>query len=252
MARRSGKGEEVREYQALRRVALFVFLVGLLPSHAVTQEKPPIKAGPPAPAAEAAPPADAMGTLVVHLAGNRKFCVERNEVGTKTGAVKPRQERNSPLVTTFGYKYQISASRHGATSIIKLMESPTTRTAYMQKQLPRKSLPQPRLATPKDQKATNRPFGGQNQIARWIPEGTCTTLAPDYSFPLAPGHYDIYLGFDVLISSGQWVPLQSDYVTDVTVDKDMMTRVDGRVDYTDGVRTVKMESSHKPSPPAKR
>jgi hypothetical protein len=101
-------------------------------------------------------------------------------------------------------------------------------------------------------KTSNRPFGGQNQSPRWIPEGTCTTLAADYSFPLAPGNYDIYLGFDVLVSSGQWLPLQSDYVTDVTVDKDLTTRVDGRVDYTDGVRTVKMESSRKPSPPAKR
>jgi len=242
----------VREYQALRRVALFVFLAGLMPTHAVTQEKPPVTADSPAPAAEAGPAAGEMGTLVVHLAGNRKFCVERNEVGMKPGTVKPRQERNSPLVTTFGYKYQISASRRGTTSIIKLMESPTTRTAYMQKQAPRKSPPQPRLATPKDLKATNRPFGGQSQITRWIPEGTCTTLAADYSFPLAAGHYDVYLGFDLLVSSGQWLPLQSDYVTDVTIDKDMTTRVDGRVDYADGVRTVKMESSHKPSPPAKR
>jgi hypothetical protein len=242
----------VREFQAVRPVALFVLLALLGPMHAFTQEKPPVKAAPPPPAAEAGTATGDMGTLVVHLAGNRKFCVDRNEVGAKPGTVKPRQERSSPLVTTFGYKYQISASRRGTSSIIKLMESPTTRTAYMQKQAPRKSLPQPRLATPKDLKAINRPFGGQAQIARWIPESTCTTLAADYSFPLAPGHYDIYLGFDVLVSSGQWLPLQSDYVTDVTIDKDLSTRVDGRVDYTDGVRTVKMESSRKPSPPAKR
>ena len=87
----------MREYQALRRVALFVFLAGLMPTHAVTQEKPPVKADSPAPAAEVAPAAGEMGTLVVHLAGNRKFCVERNEVGMKPGTVGPSMNIQSGI-----------------------------------------------------------------------------------------------------------------------------------------------------------
>jgi len=201
------------------------------------------------PAAQTAPAAEETGTLTLELSGNRNFCVNRNEVDFKPGTVKPRQERNAPLVTTFGYKYQVSASRRGATAITKLMESPTIRTAYMERQLPEKKPPQPRLATPKDQKAMSQPFQMAKKVPRWIPESECTMLPPQQSFSLAPGRYDIYLGFDVLLNNGQWAPMQSDYVTDVLIEKGLVTRVNGRVDYTGGVRTVNLESSEKPGPP---
>jgi hypothetical protein len=220
-----------------------LLLAGLAGAAGMVQEKPQS-----APETQTAPATEEVGTLSLQLSGNRNFCVDRNEVDIKPGAVKPRQYRNAPLVTTFGYKYQISASRRGTSSITKLMESPTIRTAYMERQLPEKKLPQPRLATPKDQKSSSQPFQQTKKVPRWIPESTCTTLPPEHSFPLAPGRYDIYLGFDVLLNNGQWAPMQSDFVTDVLIEKGQVTRVNGRVDYTGGVRTVKLESSEKPRP----
>lgn len=204
-----------------------------------------------APAAPPEPAAEEMGTLIVELTGNRNFCVDRNELTAKPGTIKPRQYRDAPLVTTLGYKYQFSANRRGTTAILKLMESPIFRTAYIENEIPPKGLPQPRLATPKDQKTATPALQGPKKIPRWIPENTCTVLAPEYSFPLAPGRYDVYLGFDVLVGGGQWVPLQSDFVTDQIIEKGRVSRIQGRVDYTDGVRTVKLDSSPKPGPPAK-
>ena len=229
------------------RLLLASLLAGISGPVGMAREQP---AAPPA--AQTAPAAEEGGTLVIQLSGNRNFCVDQNEVDFKPGSVKPRQQRNAPLVTTFGYKYQISASRRGTSSITKLMESPTIRTAYMERQPPDKTTPQPRLATPKDRKDSSQPFKMAKKVPRWIPGGTCTTLQPEYSFSLVPGRYDIYLGFDVLLHNGQWAPMQSDYVTDVLIEKGLATRVLGRVDYTDGVRTVKLESSEKPGPPAKK
>ena len=242
-----GKEAGVRRRRRSSVAALGALLAGLWGLPAQAQEA----TGTPT-AAQTAPAAEEMGTLIVELTGNRNFCVNRNELEAKPGSIKPRQYRNAPLVTTFGYKYQISASRRGTAAILKLMESPIIRTAYMETQPPERGLPQPRLTTPKDQKTATQSFQGPKKITRWIPESTCTVLAPEYSFPLAAGRYDVYLGFDVLLNGGQWAPLQSDFVTDQILEKGQVTRIQGRVDYTDGVRTVKLDSPPKPAPPAKR
>jgi hypothetical protein len=204
---------------------------------------------PSAPTAQTAPAEETTGTLTLQLSGNRTFCVVRNEVDFGPTRAKPRQYRDSPLITTFGYKYQISASRRGSRSVSKLMESKTFRTARLENPQPEAKPPQPRLMTPKDKKASNQPLKQAKKRTQWIAESECTTLLPEHSFPLAPGLYDIYLGFDVLLNNGQWAPMQSDFVTDVLIEKGQVTRVNGRVDYTDGVRTVKLESSEKPRPP---
>jgi hypothetical protein len=201
-----------------------------------------------APVPQTAPAVEDAGTLILQLAGNRNFCVDRNEIDIKPGSVKPRQQRIAPLVTTMGYKYQISANRRGTTGIVKLLESPTIQTAYMMKEHKKQGPPQPRLATPKDLKNPTNPLAGAQKVPHWIAENTCTTLKPEYSFPLSEGHYDVYLGFDVLLNNGQWVPLQSDFLTDVAVQKGLVTRVDGRVDFEGGARTVKLESFEKPVP----
>jgi len=196
---------------------------------------------------EKAPPAAAdMGRLSLKLSGNLSFCVNGNEISFKPGAVKPRQYRSAPLITTFGYKYQISVTRRGSSGIVKLLESPTYPTAYTTLERKETGPPQPRLATPKDLKKPSQPFRPPQKVPHWISENTCTKLKPDYSFPLAAGHYDIYLGFDLLLNTGQWVPLQSDYLTDIVIDKDSVTQVDGLVDYTDGVRTVHLDTAHNP------
>jgi len=223
-----------------------LLLAGLAGAAGMAQERPQS-----APATQTAPATEDMGTLSLQLSGNRKFCVVHNEIDFEAGVVKPRQYRNGPLVTTFGYKYQISASRRGTSSIIKLLESPTIRTAYLEAQVPEAKPPQPRLATPKDKKASSQPLQQSKKQPRWIRESGCTTLLPEHSFSLAPGRYDIYLGFDVLLINGRWAPMQSDFATDVLIEKDQVTRVNGRVDYTDGVRTVKLESSEKPMPAGK-
>ena len=223
-----------------------LLFVGMAGAADTAQERPQS-----APATQTAPAAEDTGTLSLQISGNRKFCVSHNEVDFEHGTVKPRQQRNSPLITTLGYKYQISASRRGAGSIIKLMESPTIRTTYMERQIPDAKPPQPRLTTPTDKKTSSQPLKQTKKLPRWVPGSGCTTLLPEHTFPLAPGRYDIYLGFDVLLFNGQWAPMQSDFVTDVLIEKGRVTRVNGLVDYTDGVRTVKLESPEKPPPAGK-
>jgi len=223
-----------------------LLLAGLAGTAVMAQETPPG-----APATQTVRATEEEGTLSLQLSGNRKFCVERNEVDFRPGTVKPRQYRDAPLVTTFGYKYQISASRRDTGSITKLMESPTIRTAYAERQEPEPKPPQPRLYTPKDKKASSEPLKQPKKVTKWIRGSACTTLLPEHSFPLAPGRYDIYLGFDVLLNNGQWTSTQSDFVTDVLIEKGQVTRVNGRVDYTDGVRTVKLESPENSLPAGK-
>ena len=43
--------------------------------------------------------------------------------------------------------------------------------------------------------------------------------------------------------NGIWSPLQSDFVTNVLIEKGKVSRVQGTVDYSKGVRTVKLEAS---------
>jgi hypothetical protein len=201
-----------------------------------TPESPPATAQ--TPAAEPVDPAK-QGTLTLKLDGNRQFCVVQNELEFSEAAhQKPRQQRNSPLITTMGYKYQISVSRRGASGVTKLFESPTIRTTYYEKPKSNEGTPQPRLPTEKDKKEAGRPFGAAKKVPRWIPDSACTTLNPEYSFSLLEGRYDVYLGFDLLAPNGHWVPLQSDFIVDLTIERGKESRVQGKVDYSAGERIV--------------
>ncbi len=216
----------------------------------IAQESRPASQAPSPPEPSASTETPEQGTLVLQLDGNRRYCVKWNEIPLREGAVRPRHERSGPLITTYGYKYQISATRRGATGVTKLFESPAIRTAYNVRERPPNLPPSPRLPTPEDLKAETRPPRSR-ESTRWIKEHTCTDLKPEYSFPIAPGRYDVYLGFDLLVSTGSWVPLQSDYVTDVSVERDQKTRIRGRVDFSNGVRTVKFEPVGRPRPAGK-
>lgn len=216
----------------------------------IAQENRPASQAPTPPEPSSPTETEEQGTLVLQLDGNRRYCVKWNEIPMREGAVRPRHERSGPLITTYGYKYQISATRRGATGVTKLFESPAIRTAYTVQERPPDLPPSPRLPTPEDLKAKTRPPRSRRST-RWIKEHTCTNLNAEYSFPMAPGRYDVYLGFDLLVSTGNWVPLQSDYVTDVSVERDRKTRIRGRVDFSNGVRTVKLEPVRKPRPAGK-
>ena len=182
------------------------------------------------------------GTLLLSLSGDRKFCVNRNELDLAESARKPREQRTGPVITTMGYKYQISVSRRGGSGVTKLFESPLIRTAYWETPKKSQEPPQPRLPTEKELKKMQQHTYGTNKTIRWIAENTCTTLLPEYRFPLAPGRYDVYLGFDLLGINGQWVPLESDFVTNLIVETGKTSRVEAKVDHSGGVRTVKLEA----------
>jgi hypothetical protein len=192
--------------------------------------------------ANAAAPADG-GTLLVTISGNRQFCVRMNEMSFSREALKPREQRSGPLITTMGYKYQISMSQQGKSGVVKLLESPTFRTAYMEKIKKPPEYPQPRLPTEKEIKKAGPKRYTTGERLHWMPKDTCTTLQQEYTFPLPEGRYDIYLGFDLLVLNGMWSPLQSDFVTNVLIEKGKVSRVQGTVDYSKGVRTVKLEAS---------
>ena len=222
------------------------------PAPPANEEKAPVEGAPDssppsqAPAAETVDPAN-QGTLTLKLDGNRQFCVVMNELEfAESAPQKPRQQRNSVLITTMGYKYQISVSRRGTSGVTKLFESPTIRTTYYETPKATQETPQPRLPTKKDQKEAARPFGANRKIPRWIPDKACTTLKPEYSFPLVEGRYDMYLGFDLLTPNGRWVPLQSDFIVDLAIEKGKEARVQGKVDYSTGERIVTL------GPPAKK
>jgi hypothetical protein len=222
--------------------------LGVLEAQVSGAEKPTPEvssppAAPPAPqAAEKEPVSPDDGTLLVALSGNRQFCVKMNEMEFSKEALKPREQRSGPLITTMGYKYQISMSRQGRSGVVKLFESPTYRTAYMEKAKAPTEYPQPRLPTEKEMKqAASQKRYTNKEKPHWLPKDTCTTLDPEYSFPLPQGRYDIYLGFDVLVLNGLWSPLQSDFVTNVVIEKGKVARIVGTVDTTNGVRTVKLE-----------
>jgi hypothetical protein len=217
-------------------------LILLISSSLVSQESAPPAADAPAPQTEPASPED--GTLLLKLAGNRQFCVVRNEVEISESTRLMRDQRNNPLITTMGYKYQISVSRRGGTGVTKLLESPMIRTTYWEEQKKSQEPPQPRLPTEKDLKKSKKSFG-TNKTPRWMPENDCTTLLPEYRFPLGPGRYDVYLGFDLLAINGQWVPLESDFITNLSIEMGKTSRVEAKVDTTKGVRTVKLEAPAK-------
>ncbi len=217
-------------------------LILLISSSLVSQESAPPAAAAPAPQTKPASPED--GTLLLTLAGNRQFCVARNELEISESARLTRDQRNNPLITTMGYKYQISVSRRGGTGVTKLLESPMIRTTYWEEQKKSQELPQPRLPTEKDLKKSKKSFG-TNKIPRWMPQNDCTTLLSEYRFPLGPGRYDVYLGFDLLAINGQWVPLESDFITNLSIEMGKTSRVEAKVDTTKGVRTVKLEAPAK-------
>lgn len=230
---------------------LALLLATPLRSQEAPQANPPQPEAPQATEAAPSPPAKAdEGTLLVKLAGNRQFCVQRNELAISDRG-KTREQRNTPAITTMGYKYQFSVSRRGGSGVVKLLESPTIRTTYFEEPKKGNELPQPRLPTQQEMKHPQQKFGSK-KMPRWIAQNTCTTLLPEYRFPLAPGRYDVYLGFDLLAVNGQWVPLESDFVTNLTVEAGKTSRVDGRVDYAAGVRTVKLNTSTKTETPGTR
>jgi hypothetical protein len=117
------------------------------------------------------------------------------------------------------------------------------RTTYWEEKKKSKELPQPRLATEKEMQSGQT--YGSNKIPRWMPNNSCTTLQPEYKFPLQPGRYDVYLGFDLLGVNGQWVPLESDFITNLIIEMGKLSRVDAKVDTTSGVRIVKLEAPAK-------
>ena len=160
-------------------------------------------------------------------------------------SARQTRDQRAPLITTMGYKYQISVSRRGGSGVTKLLESPMIRTTYWEEQKKSNELPQPRLPTEKDLKKSKKKSYGTNKIPHWMPQNTCTTLLPEYRFPLGPGRYDVYLGFDVLGINGQWVPLESDYITNLSIEMGKTSRVEAKVDTTKGVRTVKLEAPAK-------
>lgn len=210
----------------------------------VSQEPSPPPAEPAPAATQTAPASPDDGTLLLSLSGNRQYCVTRNEVEISESSRKARDQRNTPLITTMGYKYQISVSRRGGTGVTKLLESPMIRTTYWEEKKKSQELPQARLPTEKDLKNPKKSYG-TNKIPHWMPQNACTTLFAEYRFPLPAGRYDVYLGFDLLGINGQWVPLESDFITNLTVETGKIARVEGKVDTTSGVRTVKLEAPAK-------
>jgi hypothetical protein len=157
---------------------------------------------------------------------------------------KPREKRDTVLITTMGYKYQISVSRRGGTGVTKLFESPTIRTTTWEDKKKSQEPPQPRLKTEKELKKSTKSYG-TNKVPRWMPENACTTLLPEYRFSLPAGRYDVYLGFDLLGINGKWIPLESDFVTNLIIEAGKTAHVEGIVDHVDEVRTLKLEASPK-------
>jgi len=216
----------------------------MLPAVARSQEPAPVSE--PSANPQTAPSSPSDGTLIVQVLGNRKFCVKRNELDVAESSTKPEGQHHTPSITTMGYKYQISVSRRGDPGITKLLESPVIRTLYWESKKKEQGLPQPRLPDENDlKKAESGQTYTTHKTAKWIAENACTTLLPEYGFPLAPGRYDVYLGFDLLGVNGQWVPLLSDFITNLSIETGKKAQVVAQVDSAGPRRTVKLEAPDK-------
>ena len=220
------------------------------PGQVATREVPspgaPPDAGMPSPRAVtfqgpriAAAPAAGRGRLSISFDGNRRWCTAPDDRVLRPPQTRPPRGRDRlGEVFTFGYQFTIAAIRRGRPGEpIMLYESPVIRTAgwRLAAKIPRGSrgeAPGPSIGgegigartSPNENPASLAPY--------WEEQYRCVTVGERFEFDLDPGVYDVYMAFDLLLKDGAWVHRSSGHLTDVPIEDDRHTVLDGRVHAT--------------------
>jgi hypothetical protein len=177
-------------------------------------------------------PAAGMGRLRIDFAGTRKWCTFPDD-----RVVKPQAPQEGPparnQVYTFGYKFTVAAlNRAHPSETMLLFESPTIRTAVLRQAAklgvakPPPANRAPTIGEPPERvMVKGKKLDPTAMVPLWQEEYRCTTLPEAFDFDLAPGTYDLYLAFDILLRSGNWAHRTIAYETDVTIGEGDTTRL---------------------------
>lgn len=168
-------------------------------------------------------PAAGMGRLRIDVGGTRRWCTFPDD-----RVVKPPVKQTGPAsrnpVYTFGYMFTVAAvNRARPSETLLLFESPIIRTAVLRQaaKLGRaKAAPsnRPPMLGDADGKVSAREKQDPSALVPfWQEDYRCTTLPEAFDFDVAPGTYDLYLAFDILLRSGSWAHRTIGFATDVTV-----------------------------------
>jgi hypothetical protein len=173
-----------------------------------------------------------MGRLRIDVAGTRKWCTFPDD-----RVVKPPAGQSGPAVRnavyTFGYMFTVAAvSRAKPSETMLLFESPTIRTAVLRQagKIGRAQAPPANRAPaigelPEHIQLKDKKQDPSAMVPFWQEEYRCTSLPEVFDFDLAPGTYDLYLAFDILLRSGSWAHRTIAYETDVTIGEGDTTRL---------------------------
>lgn len=209
-------------------------------------EKIPPPSGPPSIHAPVVPshPDPGKGRIHMVLAGNRKWCTSPDDRVVKPPE-KLTQVEGRPLtrnpVFTYGYQFTIAAvARANPGETLLLFESPVIRTALLRlagkmgrggNKPPGPPVPSPD-PQPKAVTLTREEPG--SLVPDWQELNRCVSMPETFDFDLAPGAYDIYMAFDIMTRSGGWAHRSIGFQTDVVLEEQRTTRLDGTVNFQAG------------------
>ena len=71
-------------------------------------------------------------------------------------------------------------------------------------------------------------------VPYWEDNKRCAIVGEQFDFDLDPGIYDVYIAFDLMMQSGNWVHRSYGYLTDIHVKEGRRTMVDGIIDMRGG------------------
>jgi hypothetical protein len=189
-------------------------------------------------------PAAGMGRLRIDVGGTRKWCTFQDDRVMKPVNVSAGGPAARGTVFTFGYMFSVAAvNRAHPSETILLFESPTIRTAVMRpagkigRAAPPKSSQAPVIGeTPERVKVKEHKPDPATLVPYWQEEYRCTSLPEAMDFDVAPGTYDLYMAFDILLQSGSWAHRTIAYQTDVSIGEGNVTRLQAAANMRAGGR----------------
>jgi hypothetical protein len=218
------------------------------PAPVAGAEETPVSAGPIEFKGPVLPPRPAAGKgrLTLIMEGNRRWCTDRDDRVAKPPDMKnPRAGAPAPPreeIFTFGYQFTIAAvERMHPGETLMLFESPIIRTAVMREAAKlgrgiQSSVTTPQIPDPDDTRKTKTPDHEMPStlVPMWQEQYRCAKVPETIDFDLAPGIYDIYMAFDIMLRSGAWAHRSVAFQTDVEIRADATTRLDGLVNMSGG------------------
>lgn len=176
-------------------------------------------------------PAAGLGRLRIDVEGSRRWCTFPDDRVVKP-PVKPSGPATRGTVFTFGYMFSVAAvNRTRPSETLMLFESPVIRTAVLRQaaKLGKGAAPSNRSPVigevPEKVIIKDKTTDPSAMVPFWQEAYRCTSLPEAFDFDVAPGTYDVYLAFDILLRSGNWAHRTIAYATDVTITEGSATRL---------------------------